>query len=154
LEVLTIRPGFNKAKNYTARFKRFIKVLNAEGYLIRDERLKNYYLINPTLVSTSSTTQAKKQRYEARLALLNSRRQLELETVEAILGERSKAENLKTLLPLVQERVNGMLKFTNIQTIATKCELTIRTEEIVSQDKKTQILKKEVHGFHFRDEQK
>ena len=47
LEVLTIRPGFDKSKNYTARFKRFIKVLNEEGYLIRDERLQNYYLINP-----------------------------------------------------------------------------------------------------------
>lgn len=154
LEVLTIRPGFNKAKNYTARFKRFIKVLHEEGYLIRAERLQNYYLINPTLVSTSSTAQAKKQRCEAQLALLNSRRQLKLETVEAILGKRSKAANFKPLLPLVQEKVNGMLKFANIQTIATKCELTIRTEEIVSQDKKTRILKKEIHGFHFKDEQK
>ena len=47
-----------------------------------------------------------------------------------------------------------MLKFANIQTIATKCELTIRTEEVVSQNKKNRILKKEVRGFHFKDEQK
>ena len=52
LEVLTIRRGFDKSKNYTARFKRFIKVLSEEGYLIRDQRLRNCYLINPELVST------------------------------------------------------------------------------------------------------
>lgn len=154
LEVLTIRPKFDKSKNYSARFKRFIKVLNEEGYLIRDERLQNYYLISLELVSTSSTAQAKKQRYKARMSLLDSRRQLKLETVEGILGEKSKTEDFKPLLPLVQHRVNGMLKFANIQTIVTKCELTIRTEEIVSQNKKTRILKKEVHGFHFKDEQK
>lgn len=154
LEVLTIRPKFDKSKNYTARFKRFIKVLSEEGYLIRDERLQNYYLINPELVSTSSTAQAKKQRYEARMSLLDSRRQLKLGTVEGILGEKSKTEDFKPLLPLVQHKVNGMLKFANIQTIATKCELTIRTEEVVSQNKKTRILKKEVQGFHFKDEQK
>ena len=154
LEVLTIRPKFDKSKNYTARFKRFIKVLSEEGYLIRDERLQNYYLINPELVSTSSTAQAKKQRYEARMSLLDSRRRLKLETIEGILGEKSRAEDFKPLLPLVQHKVNGMLKFANIQIIATKCELTIRTEEVVSQNKKTRILKKEVHGFHFKDEQK
>jgi hypothetical protein len=60
LEVLAIRRGFDKSKNYAARFKRFIKVLSEEGYLIRDQRLQNYYLINPGLVSTSSTAQAKK----------------------------------------------------------------------------------------------
>ena len=42
LEVLTIRPGFDKSKSYTARFKRFIKVLSEEGYLIGDQRLQNY----------------------------------------------------------------------------------------------------------------
>jgi hypothetical protein len=136
LEVLTIRPKFDKSKNYAARFKRFIKVLSEEGYLIRDERLQNYYLINPELVSTSSTAQAKKQRYEARMSLLDSRRQLKLEMIEGILGEKSKTEDFKPLLPLVQHKVNGMLKFANIQTIATKCELTIRTEEVVSQNKK------------------
>ena len=47
-----------------------------------------------------------------------------------------------------------MLKFANIQTIATKCGLTIRTEEIVRQKKKKKKKKKEVHGFHFKDEQK
>lgn len=88
------------------------------------------------------------------MSLLDSRRQLKLETVEVILGEKSKTKNFKPLLPLVQHKVNGMLKFANIQTIATKCELTIRTEEVVSQNKKTRILKKEVHGFHFKDEQK
>ena len=53
LEVLTRRPGFDKSKNCTARFKRFSKVLIDEGYLIRDQRLQNYYLISPGLFSTS-----------------------------------------------------------------------------------------------------
>ena len=65
------------------------------------------------------------------MSLLDSRRQLKLETVEGILGKKSRAEDFKPLLPLVQHKVNGMLKFANIQTIATKCELTIRTEEVV-----------------------
>ena len=130
LEVLTRRPGFDKSKDYTPRFKRFIKVLSDDGYLIRDQRLQNYYLINPQLVSTSSITQAKKQCYKARMTLLDSRRQLKLEMVELILGKKSGIEDFKPLLPLVQHQVNGMLKFANIQTIATKCELTLRTEEI------------------------
>ena len=70
------------------------------------------------------------------MALLDSRRQLELGTIEGILNEKSEAKSFKPLLPLIQHQVNGMLKFANIQTIATKCELTIRTEEIISPDKK------------------
>lgn len=68
--------------------------------------------------------------------LLDNRRQLKLEMVEGILSKKSGVEDFKPLLPLVQHQVNGMLKFANIQTIANKCELTLRTEEILSQDKK------------------
>jgi len=71
--------------------------------------------------------------------------------VEGILSKKSGVEDFKPLLPLVQHRVNGMLKFANIQTIANKCEVKLRTEEIISQDK-TVILNKEVQGFHFKDE--
>jgi len=40
LEVLTSRPNFNKAKNYTSPFKRFIKVL-ADDYFSHNFRLIN-----------------------------------------------------------------------------------------------------------------
>ena len=56
-------------------------------------------------------------------------------------------EDFKPLLPLVQHQVNGMLKFTN------KCEATLQTKELISQDK-TGILKKEVQEFHFKDSNK
>ena len=148
LEVLAGKPKFDRSKNHKARFKRFIKVLTDDGYLIRDARLNNSYLINPEYVSTTSTAQAKKQRFEARMALLDAHRRLNVQTIEKILESNKKVGEFEAFLPLVQHRINGMLQFTNIQSIAKKCEITVETKEVIGSDK-TVVLKKEIEEFNF-----
>ena len=153
LEVLTARKNFDQSKDYGPKFRRMIKILTEEGHLIQDERLKNYYLISPNLVSTSSTAEAKKQRYEARMQMLAKRKEVDLATVTSLIKNKGiGGEEIEPIIPIIQYKLNGLLSYTNIQTIANYCEITVKSEEVVSH-KQTSLLKQEVvdYSFNFRE---
>ena len=122
-----------------------IQILTEEGHLIQDERLKNYYL-----VSTSSTAEAKKQRYEARMQMLAKRKEVDLATVTSLI--KNKGIGGDKIEPIIQYKLNGLLSYTNIQTIANYCEITVKSEEVVSHTQ-TSLLKQEVvdYSFNFRE---
>lgn len=125
-----------------------IQILTEEGHLIQDERLKNYYL-----VSTSLTAEAKKQRYEARMQMLAKRKEVDLATVTSLIKNKGiGGDEIEPIIPIIQYKLNGLLSYTNIQTIANYCEITVKSEEVVSHTQ-TSLLKQEVvdYSFNFRE---